>query len=135
MTQRHHIAAPDGLEDLGLSQDQLRSLQGYFALQYRFAKQQRMALLGMAVAVVGAMLLPLTQDDTLPFISLVDWIAQWLPALAVLLGSVSIGIAIYTQNLADKRLPELDLSDEAVQRVRGLARAMNRVVIFSFKNV
>lgn len=135
MTQRHQIEAPDGLDDLGLSQDQLRSLQGYFALQYRFAKQQRMALLAMAGAVVGAMLLPLMQDDTMPFISLVDWIAQWLPALAVLLGSVSIGMAIYTQNMADKRLPELDLSDEAVQRVRGLARAMNRIVIFSFRNV
>lgn len=135
MKQSPRIEAPDGLEDLGLNQDQLRALQGYFALQYRFAKQQRMAILGMLIVVGGSLIMRSMQDNSMPFLTLLDLAVQWLPVAGVVMGCVSIGMAQYIQHVANKRLPELDLSATAVHRVRELAAMMTRAVIFSLRNL
>lgn len=135
MAKTDYIYPPDGLHDLGLSQDQLRAVRGYFALRARFARQQRRTALGLAL-VIGASLIARSTftDAALPFETLLQVVLKWVPVAAAVIGGASLALSQYIGHVADKRLPELGLSADAIRRVRQLAAAMVKVIIFGFKN-
>lgn len=130
MKKTDYVYAPDGLDDLGLSQNQLCALQGYFGLQIRYARQQRRTLFGMLLVIAAAVIAQYSfGPSTLPFETLLQVALKWFPAVAAGMGFVSIGLTQYIRHLSTKALPQIGLSDDATARVRELVSMIDKAIL------
>jgi hypothetical protein len=83
------------------------------------------------VVVVSLVVKPmLATPDDMPFQTLLDLARKWFPAFALMIAGASLGMNQYLVHLMNRRLPELGMSERAVQRVRELGRSIAVVSVW-----
>ncbi len=137
MKKNRFYEAPEALQGLGLTQQQLHQVQRYFALRVHHSRNQRYTILGALLVLLSSLATKSLLDDgtTTPssFETFAGLVTRWAPVVVVVLSGIAIGMQKAIVYQLRKRLPELGMSQRAADTVNAFGDMMARHAFFHNK--
>lgn len=137
MKKNRFYEAPEALQGLGLTQQQLHQVHRYFALRVHHARNQRYTILMALMVLLSCLATKSLVDDSAatssPFETLASVVTRWAPVVVVALSGVAIGVQKAIVHQLRKRLPELGMSERAADTVNAFGDMMARHAFFHNK--